>query len=100
MRLLPLFSGDGDRTVLISSDTWPGAHGVLGRTPSDIEEAKATGLEPTRSGGFAYMRGPDNAIVEYAGNYPALGDTRAVMIAGPSNEAIELVERLDSSAEA
>ena len=28
-------------------------------------------MQPTRSGGFAYMQGPDNAIVEYAGDHPA-----------------------------
>lgn len=71
LTLLPLFTGDGDGTVLISSDTWPGAGGVLGRTPSQIAEAKAAGVQATRSGGFAYMQGPDNAIVEYAGDYPA-----------------------------
>jgi hypothetical protein len=28
-------------------------------------------VKPTRVGGFAYMEGPDNALVEYAGNHPA-----------------------------
>ncbi len=74
--LLPLYTGDtgdtgdGARTVSISSDTWPGANGLLGRTPAEIAAAKASGLQPTRGGGFAYLRGPDRAIVEYAGNYP------------------------------
>jgi catechol 2,3-dioxygenase-like lactoylglutathione lyase family enzyme len=27
-------------------------------------------VQPTRTGGFAYMRGPDHALVEYAGNHP------------------------------
>jgi catechol 2,3-dioxygenase-like lactoylglutathione lyase family enzyme len=71
LRLMPLYTGDGDRSVLISSDTWPGAGGSLGRTTSQIAEAKATGVQPTRSGGFAYMQGPDCALVEYAGNHPA-----------------------------
>jgi catechol 2,3-dioxygenase-like lactoylglutathione lyase family enzyme len=71
VKLLPLYTGDEDRTVFISSDTWPGTGGVLGRTAAQIAEAKVTGVEPSRSGGFAYMQGPDNAIVEYAGNYPA-----------------------------
>jgi hypothetical protein len=71
VKLLPLYTGDGDTTVFISSDTWPGTGGVLGRTPAQIAEAKVTGVEPTRAGGFAYLQGPDNAIVEYAGNYPA-----------------------------
>jgi hypothetical protein len=71
LELLPLYTGDGPGSVLVSSDTWPGAGGTLGRTSAQIAEAKANGVEPTRRGGFAYMRGPDRAIVEYAGNYPA-----------------------------
>jgi catechol 2,3-dioxygenase-like lactoylglutathione lyase family enzyme len=71
LKLLPLYTGDGDGSVHISSDTWSGTGGVLGRTLGQIAEARATGLEPSRMGGFAYMQGPDEAIVEYAGNYPA-----------------------------
>jgi catechol 2,3-dioxygenase-like lactoylglutathione lyase family enzyme len=71
LTLLPLYTGDQGGVVLISSDTWPGTGGVLGLTTAQIAEAKATGLEPARMGGFAYMQGPDAAIVEYAGNYPA-----------------------------
>src|SRR5262249_19864958 len=36
-----------------------------------IAQAKANGVQPTRTGGFGYMRGPDDALVEYAGNHPA-----------------------------
>lgn len=68
--LRPLYTGDGDQTVDVSSDTWPGAAGTLGRTRSQIAEAKAKGIQPTRVGGFAYLNGPDHALVEYAGNYP------------------------------
>jgi catechol 2,3-dioxygenase-like lactoylglutathione lyase family enzyme len=71
IQLFPLFTGDQDRSVFISSDTWPGAGGALGRTSAQIAEAKASGVQPSRSGGFAYMQGPDCAIVEYAGNHPA-----------------------------
>jgi catechol 2,3-dioxygenase-like lactoylglutathione lyase family enzyme len=71
VKLLPLYTGDDGGKVFISSDTWPGAGGVLGRTTAQIAEAKATGVKPTRTGGFAYMEGPDNALVEYAGNHPA-----------------------------
>jgi hypothetical protein len=69
--LLPLYTGDDDGTVFVSSDTWPGTGGVLGLTSAQITDAKARGVQPTRSGGFGYMQGPDNAIVEYAGNHPA-----------------------------
>jgi hypothetical protein len=71
VQLLPLYTGDGDGSVFISSDAWPGTGGVLGRTVAQIAEARATGVEPTRTGGFAYMQGPDSAIVEYAGNHLA-----------------------------
>jgi len=71
VQLLPLYTGDGGGSVLISSDTWPGAGGVLGRTKAQIAEAKATGVQPARSGGFGYLAGPDHALVEYAGNHPA-----------------------------
>ena len=69
--LLPLYTGDDGGSVFVSSDTWPGRGGVLGLTKPQIAEAKATGTQPTRVGGFAYMRGPDDALVEYAGNHPA-----------------------------
>jgi hypothetical protein len=71
VELLPLYTGDEGGQVFISSDTWPGTGGVLGLTQAQIADAKVRGVQPTRTGGFAYMRGPDNAIVEYAGNHPA-----------------------------
>ena len=71
VRLLPLYTTDEGGSVLVSSDTWPGTGGVPGRTKAQIAEAKAAGVQPTRSGGFGYMQGPDGALVEYAGNHPA-----------------------------
>ena len=68
--LLPLYTGVGGRSVYVSSDTWPGTGGILGRTRAQIAEAQATGVRPTLSGGFGYIAGPDDAIVEYAGNQP------------------------------
>jgi len=69
--LLPLYTTDEGGSVLVSSDSWPGTGGVPGRTKAQIAEAIAAGVQPTRSGGFGYMRGPDDALVEYAGNHPA-----------------------------
>jgi catechol 2,3-dioxygenase-like lactoylglutathione lyase family enzyme len=69
--LLPLYTGDDGGAVFVSSDTWPGTGGVLGLTQAQIADAKARGVQPTRTGGFGYLQGPDNALVEYAGNYPA-----------------------------
>jgi catechol 2,3-dioxygenase-like lactoylglutathione lyase family enzyme len=71
VRLLPLYTTDEGGSVLVSSDTWPGTGGVPGRTKAQIAEAKATGVQLTRTGGFGYMQGPDNALVEYAGNHAA-----------------------------
>jgi catechol 2,3-dioxygenase-like lactoylglutathione lyase family enzyme len=69
--LLPLYTTEAGGAVYISSETWPGTGGVPGRTKTQIAEAKAQGIQPTRTGGFGYMQGPDNALVEYAGNHPA-----------------------------
>jgi hypothetical protein len=69
--LLPLYTTDEGGSVLISSDTWPNVGGVLGLTKAQIAEARSKGIRPLGGGGFAYMAGPDNALVEYAGNYPA-----------------------------
>jgi catechol 2,3-dioxygenase-like lactoylglutathione lyase family enzyme len=71
LKLLPLYTTDEGGEVFVSSDTWPGTGGVPGRTRAQIAEAKANGIQPTRSGGFGYMQGPDDALVEYAGNHPA-----------------------------
>ena len=38
--------------------------GVLGLTRAQIAEARAKGVQPPGGGGFAYMAGPDNALVE------------------------------------
>jgi hypothetical protein len=40
-------------------------------TKAQIAEARANGVQPTRTGGFGYIKGPDNALVEYAGDHPA-----------------------------
>ena len=70
-KFLPLWTGDGDGFVTISSDSWPGAVGTLGRTKDQIAEAKAQGIKPNGGAGFAYIAGPDGAMVEVAGNSPA-----------------------------
>jgi catechol 2,3-dioxygenase-like lactoylglutathione lyase family enzyme len=79
--LLPLYTGlpsvasakegVGSGTVFISSDTYPGTGGVLGLTRAQLDDAKAKGVKPNLGAGFAYLRGPDDAIVEYQGNMPA-----------------------------
>ena len=71
VKLLPLYTSDEGGSVLISSDTWPGTGGVLGLNKAQIAQAKAQGLQPKRGAGFAYMEGPDGALVEYAGDHQA-----------------------------
>ena len=71
VHLLPLYTTDEGGFVYVSSETWPGANGSLGRTKSEIAEAKAKGIQPTHGAGFAYLEGPDGAIIEYQGNMPA-----------------------------
>jgi catechol 2,3-dioxygenase-like lactoylglutathione lyase family enzyme len=67
---LPLYTGDGDSTVYISSDTWQGRNAFGALTKAEIEAVKAAGARPSGGPGFAYVRGPDGAIVEYQGNMP------------------------------
>jgi catechol 2,3-dioxygenase-like lactoylglutathione lyase family enzyme len=69
--LLPLYTGVGTGTVYVSSDTYPGTGGVLGLTAKQIDDARAKGVKPALGAGFAYLRGPDDAIVEYQGNMAA-----------------------------
>jgi catechol 2,3-dioxygenase-like lactoylglutathione lyase family enzyme len=70
VHLLPLYTTDEGGYVFVSSDTWPGTGGLLGLTKSQIAEAKANGVKPAGGAGFAYLQGPDGAIVEYQGNMP------------------------------
>jgi catechol 2,3-dioxygenase-like lactoylglutathione lyase family enzyme len=69
--LKPLYTTDEGGSVLVSSDTWPGSGGLLGLTKPLIAEARAKGVKPLGGAGFAYMGGPDGALIEYQGNFPA-----------------------------
>ena len=69
--LVPLYTGEGSGTVFVSSDTYPGTGGVLGLTRAQVADARAKGVKPNGGAGFAYLRGPDDALVEYQGNMPA-----------------------------
>jgi catechol 2,3-dioxygenase-like lactoylglutathione lyase family enzyme len=70
--LQPLYTTDEGGSVLINSDTWPNVGGLLGLTKPQIEEATRSGAKPPGGGGFVYMKGgPDNALIEFAGNHPA-----------------------------
>jgi catechol 2,3-dioxygenase-like lactoylglutathione lyase family enzyme len=72
VNLQPLYTTDEGGSVLINSDTWPNVGGLLGLTKPQIEEARHSGAKPPGGGGFVYLKGgPDNALVEFAGNHPA-----------------------------
>src|SRR5215471_17956872 len=71
VKLLPLYTTDEGGYVFVSSDIWPGTGGVLGLTKAQIADAKAKGIQPASGAGFAYLQGPDGAIIEYQGNMPA-----------------------------
>ncbi len=71
VKLLPLYTTEaGDESVWINSDTWPGVGGMLGLTRAQIAQAKANGVKPKGGPGFAYMQGPDDALIEYMGDFP------------------------------
>jgi catechol 2,3-dioxygenase-like lactoylglutathione lyase family enzyme len=71
VKLLPLYTTDEGGSVLINTDTWPNVGGMLGLTKPQIEEARRSGAKPPGGGGFVYLEGPDNALIEFAGNHPA-----------------------------
>src|SRR3984957_16623540 len=72
VKLLPLYTTDEGGYVLINSDTWPAPKGGAPGLPREqIAEAKAGNVKPAGGGGFAYMEGPEVALVEYVGNHPA-----------------------------
>jgi len=69
--LLPLYTSEDGGTVNINSDTYPGTGGVLGLTKAQIEAAKQSNVKPAGGAGFAYIRGPDDAMIEVQGDMPA-----------------------------
>jgi catechol 2,3-dioxygenase-like lactoylglutathione lyase family enzyme len=72
VKLQPLYTTDEGGSVLISSDTWPNVGGMLGLTKPQIEEARRSDAKPPGGGGFVYLKGgPDNALIEFAGNHGA-----------------------------
>jgi catechol 2,3-dioxygenase-like lactoylglutathione lyase family enzyme len=69
--LLPLYTSEEGGTVNINSDTYPGTGGVLGLTKVQIEAARQANVKPAGGAGFAYIRGPDDAMIEVQGDMPA-----------------------------
>jgi catechol 2,3-dioxygenase-like lactoylglutathione lyase family enzyme len=65
LTMLPLYTGDEGRTVTVNTDSFPGM-----LTRAQVADAKAKQVKPNPVGGWAYLRGPDHAIVEYQGDFP------------------------------
>ncbi len=68
-KFAPLWTGIGDGSVVISSDTYPGMGGVygLGETKVQMADNIAKGVKPAGGPGFAYLMGPDGALIEEEG---------------------------------
>jgi catechol 2,3-dioxygenase-like lactoylglutathione lyase family enzyme len=68
-KFAPLWTGIGDGSVVISSDTYPGMGGVygLGETKAQMAGNIAKGVKPAGGPGFAYLMGPDGALIEEEG---------------------------------
>ncbi len=69
--MLPLYTGVEDGHVLLSSDTWFRDGPLLGVTRRQIDGFLAAGTPVPGGPGFAYFQGPDDALVEIAGDYGA-----------------------------
>jgi len=65
LSIVPMFANPEGEVVEISSDV-PGNF----PTRAQLEDMKKTGTQPSRVGGFQYLKGPDAALIENAGNYP------------------------------
>ena len=68
--VMPLYTGYEDGSVTLSSDTWFRNGELLGVSKAAIAKLQAAGTPPPGGPGFAYFKGPDNALFEIAGDYP------------------------------
>lgn len=65
LEVVPMYADPENSIIEISSDALPNFP-----TTARIAELRAQGVGPARVGGFHYLRGPDGALVENAGNFP------------------------------
>lgn len=61
LKIAQMWDAADGKLVDMSSDTLPGLP-----TQEQILEMRAKGVQPTRKGGFGYLRGPDGALIENA----------------------------------
>jgi len=69
LKTIPMYATEDGPMIDITSDTYPGT-----LTKSQLVEAKAKNVEPSRMGGYEYLTGPDGAIWENNGNGPTRFD--------------------------
>jgi hypothetical protein len=61
LKIAQMWDAADGKLVDMSSDVLPGLP-----TQEQILEMRAKGIQPTREGGFGYLRGPDDAMIENA----------------------------------
>jgi catechol 2,3-dioxygenase-like lactoylglutathione lyase family enzyme len=61
LQIAQMWDAADGKLVDMSSDTLPGLP-----TQEQILEMRTKGMQPTRAGGFGYLRGPDGALIENA----------------------------------
>lgn len=66
LQIVPMHADPDGNIVAISSDGLPGY-----LTAEQIADARAKGATPGRAGGFLYVQGPDGALIESYGDFPA-----------------------------
>jgi catechol 2,3-dioxygenase-like lactoylglutathione lyase family enzyme len=65
LNVVPMYADPENTVIEISSDALPNFP-----TTAKVTELRTQGVQPTRAGGFQYLRGPDGSLVENAGNFP------------------------------
>ena len=66
LEVVPMYADPENSVIEISSDALPNFP-----TTARILELRRSGTQPSRTGGFQYLRGPDGSLIENAGNFPA-----------------------------
>jgi hypothetical protein len=66
LRVVPMYADADGTLVENSSDALPGY-----LTKAQIADARSKGTKPVQRGGFHYLQGPDGALIESYGDFPA-----------------------------
>ena len=66
LRVVPMYADAGGALIENSADALPGY-----LTKAQIADARSKGTKPARRGGFHYLEGPDGALIESYGDFPA-----------------------------